>query len=643
MIRIKIAQNAGFCFGVKRAFALAVSAAEKFGKAYTLGRLVHNGDAIRLLEQKNVFVWDKRGIPADGASVIPSHGAAAKVTADIDATCPSVKKIHEIVSASEKPVIIAGDGTHPEIIGIVGHIRPGIPCYTVNSPNDLEELLINGKDICEKLPIMVAQTTFNRKKWRECKEIFKKYCTNGKFFDTICNATVNRQEEAERLSRECSPVIVIGSRESSNSVKLFEICSANRESVFFVENASGLKKILTPIRNALKNGGTVGIIAGASVPAEIIKEVHEIMNEEIRTAAAAGQTADEIDFMAEVDKTFQKIYTGKRVKAHIVAVNKTEAVADIGTKHSGYIPADEVGGVPVKPGDEVDCIVTSISDAEGIVYLSKKRVDSALGFERLTKAHGTEQMLEGVVTDVVNGGVIVNYEGTRVFVPASQSGVPKTGRLEELLKKNVKFKVIEINEHRSRVVGSIKAASRFENDAARVKFWEEISVGKHFTGEVKSIENYGVFVDLGGVDGMVHLTELTWKRVKHPKEVVSIGDVLNVTVKSYDPERKRVSLTAKDPGENPWTKFVNEYSVGDTVKATVVNITPFGAFAQIIPGIDGLVHISQISLGRVKNVSDELKIGDEVEARITEIDADKERVSISIKELLEEDRETADN
>jgi len=366
------------------------------------------------------------------------------------------------------------------------------------------------------------------------------------------------------------------------------------------------------------------------------------MNEENKVTAVS----EDIDFMAEVDKTFRKIYTGKRVKAHIVAVNKTEAVADIGTKHSGYIPSDEIGCAPgaspedtLKPGDEVECIITSINDAEGIVYLSKKKVDSALGFEKLIAANDSEQVLEGPVTAVVNGGVIITYEGTRVFVPASQSGVPKSGKLEELLKKTVKFKVIEMNEQRSRVVGSIKAASRFENDAARVKFWEEIAVGKKFNGEVKSIENYGVFVDLGGVDGMVHLTELTWKRVKHPKEVVNVGDRLDVVVKSYDPERKRVSLTAKSPDDNPWTLFTENYAVGDTVKATVVNITPFGAFAQIVPGIDGLIHISQISTQRVKNVGDALKVGDVVEARITELDRDKERVSISIKELLEDEAE----
>ncbi|MCL1903129.1 MAG: S1 RNA-binding domain-containing protein [Oscillospiraceae bacterium] len=346
-------------------------------------------------------------------------------------------------------------------------------------------------------------------------------------------------------------------------------------------------------------------------------------------------TDGEIDFMAEVDKTFQKIYTGKRVKAYVMSINNNEIVVDLGVKQSGYIPADEIGDAEIKLGDEIECIVTKVNDAEGFVHLSKKRVDSELGYEKLSAAYNESEVLEGVVDSVVNSGVIIIFEGSRIFVPASQSGVPKSGNLETLLKKTVKFKVIEINEQRKRLVGSIRAANRLENDAAREKFWSEIEVGKRFVGEIKSMESYGVFVDLGGVDGMVHLSELTWARVRHPREVVSIGDKLEVTVKSFDPDKRRVSLIAKDPNENPWIIFDNEYSVGMNVKATVVNITAFGAFARIVPGIDGLIHISQICNDRIKSVNERLQIGQEVEAQITEINLDNKRVSISMKALLE--------
>ena len=349
------------------------------------------------------------------------------------------------------------------------------------------------------------------------------------------------------------------------------------------------------------------------------------------------------DFMAEVDKTFKKVYIGNRVKALVVAVNKNEAVVDLGTKHSGYIPASELSQDPnaapsdvVKVGDEIEAIVTAVNDAEGTVTLSKKKVDSVLGVEKLAAAMEANETLEGEVSSVVKGGVIIISNGTRVFIPASQTGVPKDGKLEELLKKTVPFKVIEVTEARGRVVCSIRQAKKEANDAAKAKFWENIEVGQKFTGEVKSIESYGVFVDLGGVDGMVHSSELSWNRIKHPREIVKIGDKLDVYVKSFDPEKKRVSLGCKKEEDNPWNKFVAEYSEGDVVDVTIVSITPFGAFAQIIPGVDGLIHISQISTERINNVAQVLSIGDEVKVKIIEINEEQNRVSLSIRALKEE-------
>lgn len=447
-----------------------------------------------------------------------------------------------------------------------------------------------------------------------------------------------RQNEAERLSEKCDAMIVVGGRHSSNTRKLAEICSANCP-VYFTENAEGLKGYRDELSSLFSSDSDVkiGITAGASTPAYIIKEVHNIMSENIK-----DENMD-AEFMAALDKMEKvRVYTGNRVKATVVAVNKTEAVVDIGTKHSGYIPAEELSANPdlspedvVKVGDVIDCVVTKINDAEGYVYLSKKQVDAQVGMDKIVKAKEENASVKGVVTSVVKGGVIVTSEdGARVFIPASQSGVSRNGKLEDILKKEICFKVIEVNENRGRVVGSIKAAEREASEAVKAKFWEELEVGKKFVGEVKSIESYGVFVDLGGVDGMVHLTELSWNRIKHPKEVVNIGDKLEVTVKSYDPEKKRVSLTAKKPEDNPWTKFLNEFAVGDVIKVQIVSITPFGAFAQIIPGVDGLIHISQISLDRVTNVAQVLSIGQVVEAKITEIDEEKSRVSLSMKELL---------
>lgn len=370
------------------------------------------------------------------------------------------------------------------------------------------------------------------------------------------------------------------------------------------------------------------------------------MDEIIKTADTAEESFEEL-FNQSNDKI--RVYIGNRVKATVISVNKTEVVVDLGTKHSGYIPADELSNNPnvdpaeiVKKGDVIDVIVTQINDADGVVMLSKKKVDAAIGIEKIAKANEEGTTLEGVVTNVVKGGLIVSALGARTFIPASQSGVPRDGKLETLLKKTVQFKVIEINEARGRVVGSIKLANKEKDDAIKAKFWESIAVGQKFTGEIKSIESYGVFVDLGGVDGMVHTSELTWERIRHPRDIVSVGDKIDVYVKSFDIERKRVSLGAKDPADNPWTKFVEEYNVGDVVDAKVVSITPFGAFAQIIPGVDGLIHISQIAREKVTNVGQVLAVGDEVKAKITEIDTEKVRVSLSIKALLGDEEEASD-
>ena len=651
-VQIIKAETAGMCYGVKRAVKRAEELAER-GAVY--GELIHNNDVLKHLESLGVIKIDRiTDCPEDKTLIIRSHGISAEEYGEIaavglvfeDMTCPNVTKIHKIVadkSAEGCNIIIAGDPNHPEVRGIIGHAARNVICLTVNSLEDAGNLKKYDDILRQNSLILVAQTTFNRAKWQDYKEIIKKHYTNAQIFDTICDTTTRRQEEAGKLAAECNLMVVLGSATSSNSKKLADICE-KRTKTLFIENAGKLdieqiKIILS--ETAAGTAAKIGIIAGASTPAEKLEEVHSIMSEELKNGANADA---EIDFMAEVDKTFKRVYIGNRVKATVVSVNRTEAVVDIGTKHSGYIPADELSSDPSKlpsdivgAGDEIECVVTSINDAEGVVYLSKKKVDSALGLQKIAEAEANNSTLNGSVTAIVKGGVIVVCEGARVFVPASQSGVPKNGKLDDLNRKEVKFKIIEVNESRGRIVGSIRAAMKEENDAKREKFWSEIEEGKKYKGEVKSIESYGVFVDLGGVDGMVHLSELTWSRIKHPKEIVSIGDRLEVYVKSFDPEKRRVSLGAKDPAGNPWNNFVKDYSIGDVVNVEVVSITPFGAFAQIIPGIDGLIHISQIARERVTNVAQILSVGQRVDAKITDIDEEKNRISLSVKVLLEPD------
>ncbi|MCR4781011.1 MAG: bifunctional 4-hydroxy-3-methylbut-2-enyl diphosphate reductase/30S ribosomal protein S1 [Ruminiclostridium sp.] len=651
MAEIVVAKSAGFCYGVKRAIELSRKAAAEHGTVYTLGPLIHNNDVISELREQGVIPADEPE-QARGCIVIRSHGVGRDMYDRIaelglecvDATCPFVERIHRIAAeCGESDLLVVGDGTHPEVKGIMGWAAGS--SAAVDSPEELEELTVSHKTFGTKSLKVVAQTTFDMCKWTDLQKKIKKHYTKAEFFDTICRATADRQSEAAELSRQCGMMIVVGGAHSSNSKKLADICAAECPT-FFCENAAQLVREHKPgILRLLSSSKDVkiGITAGASTPAYIIKEVHNIMSEIIKDEAMDPEFMAALDSMERV-----RVYTGNRVKATVVAVNKTEAVVDIGTKHSGYILAEDLSNDPtkapedvVKVGDVIDCVVKKINDAEGYVYLSKKQVDTQQGMERIVAAKENNESVEGTVTKVVKGGVMVtSKEGASVFVPASQSGVPRNGKLEDIQGKAIKFKVIEVNEGRGRVVGSIKAAEREESDAVKAKFWEELEVGKKFVGEVKSMESYGVFVDLGGVDGMVHLTELTWNRVKHPKEVVSIGDKLEVTVKSFDPEKKRVSLTAKKPEDNPWTKFLAEFAEGDVVKVQIVSITPFGAFAQIIPAVEGLIHISQIAKERVTDVSKVLSVGQIVDAKITEIDEEKNRVSLSIKALLEDEADS---
>lgn len=644
---IEVADKSGFCFGVERAITLTEQAADKYGEVYTLGSLIHNKTVTDALGKRGVVIADSVARAAGKPLIIRSHGvgrdieksAAETCSVLLDATCPFVKRIHKIVSEQPESttVIILGDGSHPEVQGILGHAA-GRACACM----ELDEIrrILDGCRASGGDAVLVVQTTFDRSRFLEYSRVIgEEYCC-VKIYDTICNATAERQLNAEQLAKRADLMLVVGGRHSSNTGKLAEICSRYCRTVF-IESASELSMQTIA---GLRSDSIIGITAGASTPAYTIKEVHLKMSEII------NNNENEESFAALFEQSESKrLYTGAKVKATVVSVKPNEAVVELGTKHTGYIPLEELtndaaasAADVVSVGDVIDAIVTKVDDSQGVVFLSKKRVDSALGMEKIAASKEANETLEGVVTQAVKGGVIVVTNGTRVFIPASQTGVPRSGKLEDLVKKTVKFKVIEINEQRNRVVGSIRQATREVRDAERAKFWESIEVGQKFEGEVRSIEDYGVFVDIGPVDGLVRTSELTWNRVGHPKDIVKEGDKITVIVKSFDPEKKRVSLSAKDPDENPWTKFVEEFQIGDVVKATVVSITEFGAFAQIIPGVDGLIHISQISTERVTNIANVLSVGQEVEAKIIDIDTEKNRVSLSIKVLMEEAAESAE-
>lgn len=641
MAKVTVAKTAGFCFGVDRAVKLAYEAVDKYDSVYTLGELIHNPDVVKDLESRGARVIDSLdGITASDTVIIRSHGVGPDVyerlletgARVIDATCPYVKKIHQIVKTRSEAgdvILIAGDPSHPEVMGIVGYAKND--CFVFENADDMVKLI---RKIYENIKIPIAilsQTTYNISKWENCKRMAEGY-SDVSVYNTVCDATSKRQSEASELSKLSDVMIIVGGCNSSNTKKLYEICSRNAE-CYLIENAVELGQYdFSHVRSA-------GISAGASTPAYIIKEVQKTMTEILTKE-------EEFNFEEAIEQTFKKIYTGKRVSGVVTAVNPTEVIVDIGTKQTGYIPQAELSGDPsvkpsdvVKVGDEIDVIVTKINDVEGIVYLSKKQIDAQKGFDEVKNAADTGATVSGVVTNVIKGGVIVVVSGMRVFVPASQTGVRADAGLESLLKQTVNLKIIELNEQRKRAVGSIRKVAAEERAARRAAFFETAEVGATVTGEVKSITDYGVFVDVGGVDGLVRKSDLTWARIKHPSDVVSVGDHIEVTIKDIDKENGKVSLVYKKQSENPWDIFKNNYELGQVVEAKIVSITGFGAFAQIIPGIDGLIHISQIADQRVNNVSDFLAVGDVVKAKITECDLEKKRVSLSIRALIADSEE----
>ncbi len=636
--KIFTAKTAGFCFGVDRAIKIVYNNLDNQSKkVVTLGPIIHNQSVVDDLKKKGVAAVDDISKTEGCVVVIRSHGVAKSVYEQlenagaeiIDATCPFVSRIHTICfehSSNGYTMLIAGNKTHPEVIGIEGHCEKGAYVFS-----DEEELLNILKTLSkdEKIAV-VSQTTFNESEWKKLKSIILNSFPDAKIFDTICSATSKRQSDARELSKKADMMLIVGGRNSSNTLKLKEVCSENCRT-YLVEDASELCDLdFSGIK-------FLGISAGASTPAYIIKEVERTMTEILNNE-------ENFDFEEALEHSFKKIYIGAKLTGTVTAVNKSEALVDIGVKSTGIIPASEITDDPNKKaedvlavGDEVDVVVLKTNDQEGIVTLSKKKVDALVGFETIKTAKEEDSVLTGIVTNVVKGGVLVSTNGVKVFVPGTQTNVRRGESLDKILKTEVRFKIIDLDERRSRAVGSIRAVLREEREKAKAAFLESAEAGQTIKGTVKSITDYGVFVDLGGIDGLVRKPDLTWKRIKHPSEVVAVGDEVEVTIKDIDKENAKVSLVMKKEEDNPWVVFNKNYGVGQEITVTIVSITSFGAFARIIDGIDGLIHISQIANQRVENVSDILKVGDEVQVKITEIDADQERISLSMRALLPEE------
>ena len=635
-MEICLAKTAGFCFGVDRAVQMTCRLLDEGKKVATLGPLIHNPQVVADLERRGaVMVNSPREVPAGCQVVIRSHGVPQSVYDELaalgvpwqDATCPFVAKIHAIARrAGEEGVClaVAGDKTHPEVQGIVGHTRGETFVF-----GDLAELQAwKGPENPEKRMFVVAQTTFQATKWQECSEFLKKAYTNAEIFDTICNATWARQQEAEDLSRRCDLVVVIGGHHSSNTQKLVAVAAKHTRAVT-VETASELQpEWFADVR-------TAGVTAGASTPSSIIEEVLNSMTE----------INDSMSFEEMLNASEEKrVHAGSIVKGVVTSISANEIQVDIGAKQTGFVRLSELTDDSsakvedlVKVGDELDLIVEKVMDQDGVIQLSRKKLASRKGMEEIAKAAESGEVVEGDVTEYNKGGVVVNVKGVKVFVPRSQATMRRDEDYTALVGKHVRLVVTECSGRK--IVGSINKVTAEENKARREEFWANVEIGKAYTGVVKSLTSYGAFVDIGGVDGLCHISELSWNRIKHPSEVVSVGDTIEVYVKDIDRENHKVSLGYKKTEDNPWEQLRNNYPVGSVFHAPVVSLTKFGAFVRILPGVDGLVHISEISNERVEKVSDVLKVGDMVDVKLLDVDFDKKRISLSMKALLKDNEQ----
>ncbi len=633
MAKIICIKSAGFCFGVNRAISMAYDLLENGNKIATLGPLIHNRQCVEKLEQLGaITLKEPKDVPEHYGVIIRSHGVALDVYDELaknntkiyDATCPFVAKIHKIAKQAGKDgktLFIAGDENHPEVQGIIGHTKGRI--FAFSNLANLEEYFTEHTG--ENDVVVVAQTTFETTKWLQCCEFIKKVCTNVKIFDTICNATWTRQNETEELSKISDCVIVIGGKHSSNTQKLAAV-AAKHTKVYSIETSEELKP------EFFLNAQIIGVTAGASTPASIIEEVLSNMSDLIRE--------EEMSFEEMIDASMKQVFSGQVVKGIVTGVSPSEVQVDIGMKHTGFIKLEELSNDPsakaediVKKGEELDLMVISVKDQDGIVYLSKRKLDENKGRVAVQQAVESGEVLDGYVAEYNTGGLVVLVNNVRVFVPRSQATLRHSDDYTKLVKQNVRLKIIQCEPRH--VVGSIKQVLAVEADALRDSFWQSVAVDKKYTGVVKSLTNYGAFIDIGGVDGLVHISELSWERIKHPSAVLAVGDTIEVYVKELDTENRKVSLGYKKIEDNPWEKLRNEFPVGSVFTAPVVSLTKFGAFIRILPGIDGLVHVSEISYERVEKVSDALKVGQEVTVKLTEVDFDKKRISLSIKALLE--------
>ena len=632
MAQITVAENAGFCFGVTRAVETAYKELE-IAKAegttlYCLGHLIHNKEVTaELMEKGLVTINNIMEVPENSKVLIRAHGepdstyeeAKKRGITLIDATCPFVEKIHKIAREAEETLVI-GDAKHPEVIGILGSAKK--PLGATIDPAEVKAKISSNTTI-------VAQTTLTLETFEKCTKN-----ADCKALNTICNATAKRQESAAKLARESDLMVVIGDKESSNSMKLFQICKQNCKKAIFVEKSSDL-----PLQDIDKYN-TIGVAASASAPERTIKEVVASMSGKINNLNPNSEMAA---FMEEIEKSLKLPGRNEIVDGTVVQVTEDYVVVNMGCKKDGILPQTEVAleegqtlADVFKAGDEIQAKVIKTDDGDGNILLSKKKLQSGENWDEINAAFESKELIDVTIAREVKGGVIANYKEVSGFIPMSQLADRFVETAEEFIGKTLPVRVTRVDQKRGKVVFSHKAFLSEERNKKIAEIWDTLNVGDVVEGKVMRFTDYGAFVDIGGIDGLLHISEISWGKLKHPQEVLEIGQVLNVKILSMNAEKGKISLGLKQNAPEPWTVIDEQYQVGQVIKGKVVQIKDYGAFIELAPGLDGLVHISEIAYKRVNKVAEELTLGQEVEAKILEIDKEKKRISLSIKATLPE-------
>ena len=634
-MEIILAKTAGFCFGVQRAVDTAYEHADDKGRVYTYGQIIHNEEVVGDLSRHGVKVIEDDELPdiRDSKVIIRSHGAEKKVydilesngNIVIDATCPFVKKIHNIVrdkSEDGHTIVIVGDENHPEVRGIMGWCvsRPVV----IGSEEEAEiftQKCLDGSYSRKENISIVSQTTFNYRKFNNIVDIIRNKLYNVTAYKTICNATSVRQREAKEIASKVDAMIVIGGRNSSNTQKLFEISKKECENTYYIQTLVDLD--LTTFESVSR----VGITAGASTPNNIIKEVHGRM--------------DEMNFaeLLENDESRVSIKTGEIVEGRVIDVKPDEILVDISYKSDGIIPRNEYTNTPnadltelVHVGDTITAKVVKTNDGEGSVLLSYKRVAAEKANEKLEAALESGEILTGKVFQVVSGGLNVMYDETRVFIPASLVSDTYEKNLDKYLDQDVEFVLTEYQPKKRRIIGNRKQIIVARKAEAAKELFDRIEVGMTVEGVVKNVTSFGAFIDLGGADGLLHISEMSWGRVDDPKSVLKVGDTVKAFIKNIDGDKIALSLKFEDT--NPWLNADEKYAPGTVVTGKVARMADFGAFIELEPGVDALLHVSQISYEHVNKPEDVYKVGDTVEAAVVECNAADKKISLSVKALL---------